>query len=144
MRKDLEEFYVDSNVFIYAAVYDEKGRGGAAKKILSRMAKGEIGACTSSLTWDELVWVVRRIEGWDAAYEEGAKFLQLPNLKILSVDGVVDLAQKLIENYDIGPRDAIHAACALKNGVREIISDDRGLDRIKEVKRIPLEKAAAG
>jgi predicted nucleic acid-binding protein len=56
--------------------------------------------------------VVKRIEGLEAARKEGAKFLQLPNLKILIVDNVVDLAQKIIEKYDINPRDALHLACA--------------------------------
>jgi predicted nucleic acid-binding protein len=136
------EFYLDSNVFIHAAVYHEAGRGGTAKKILLRMTRGEIEGYTSSLTWDELVWVVKRIEGLDAARKAGAKFLQLANLKILSVNNVVELAQKLIEKYDINPRDAIHLACALKNGVREIISDDSDLDKVKEITRIPLAEAA--
>lgn len=139
MKKGL---YLDSNVFIYAAIYREAGKGGVAKRILLKLARGEIEGCTSSLTWDELVWVVKRIEGLEAARKEGAKFLQLPNLKILSVDNVVDLAQKIIEKYDINPRDALHLACALKNGIKEIVSDDRDLDRVKEITRIPIAQAA--
>jgi predicted nucleic acid-binding protein len=134
--------YLDSNVFIYAAIYHEAGKGGVAKRILLKLARGEIEGYTSSLTWDELVWVVKRIEGWEAARKEGAKFLQLPNLKILSVDNVVDLAQKIIEKYDINPRDALHLACALKNGIKEIVSDDRDLDRVKEITRISIAQAA--
>jgi predicted nucleic acid-binding protein len=89
-----KELYLDSNVFIYAAIYHEAGKGGVAKRILLKLARGEIEGYTSSPTWDELVWVVKRIEGLEAARKEGAKFLQLPNLKILSVDNVVDLAPR--------------------------------------------------
>ena len=70
--------------------------------------------------------------------------MKFPNLKFLSVDSVVNIAQRLVEKYDVGPRDAIHVACAIKNGERKIISDDRALDRIKEIERIPLHKALAG
>ena len=49
-------------------------------------------------------------------------------------------AQQLIEEYNLKPRDAIHAATALVNGINEIISDDSDFDKIKEIRRIPLEK----
>lgn len=136
--------YVDTNVFVYAMTHSERVKEARlAKSILARIAKGELEACTASLAWDELVWAVRRIEGAEVAKMKGEAFLRFPNLKILGVDGVLDLAQKIIETYDVGPRDAIHVACALRNGVKEIISDDRGLDVMKEINRISLEKAAA-
>ncbi len=132
--------YVDSNVFIYAAIYDtEKGR--VAKRILTEIAKGKLDARTASLTWDEIVWVIWRVGGAAAARAEGEKFLRLPNLKLLPVNGVLDTAQRVIEKYGLSPRDAIHVACALKNRIFEIISDDRELDKVKEIRRIPLHKA---
>jgi len=38
--------------------------------------------------------------------------------------------------YRIDLEDALHAACALRLGVEEIISNDRGFDRVKEIRRI--------
>lgn len=133
--------YVDANVFVYPVIYDESKVKEArlAKRVLLRIAKGEIEACTASLTWDELVWVVRRFCGASMAEEEGRRFLRFPNLKILGVNGVLEEAQRVLERYGLRPRDAIHVACALKNRVREIVSDDEELDKIKELKRIRLQ-----
>ncbi|MDE1825591.1 MAG: type II toxin-antitoxin system VapC family toxin [Candidatus Micrarchaeota archaeon] len=136
--------YVDSNVFIYAVVaYDKTVRKARlAKEILIRIAEGKISAATASLTWDEVVWSIRRELGSGIATEEGKRFLEFPNLKILSIDEtVVSRAQRLVEMDHLKPRDAIHVACCVENNIREIISDDTDLDASNEVKRIGLDKA---
>ena len=96
-------------------------------------------AYTSTLTWDEVVWVIRRVLGFDDALNQGAKLLSFPNLIFVEVDKlVVARAQKLLEEYGLRPRGAIHVASALKKGVKEIVSDDKDLDKVKEMERIPL------
>ena len=71
------------------------------------------------------------------ALAEGRRFLEFPNLKFLKVDGpTVSRAQELISKYEIKPRGAIHAACALENGIKEIVSDDPDFDEVKELKRV--------
>ncbi|MEM2902098.1 MAG: type II toxin-antitoxin system VapC family toxin [Candidatus Bathyarchaeia archaeon] len=135
--------YIDSNVFIYPVIADEKTERKAflARNILLKIAKGLLEAATSSLTWDELVWSVRRLLNLKVAAEEGEKFLRFPNLKLLSVDEkVVKEAQRLVKEYKLKPRDAIHSACAIQNGIKEIVSDDTDLDALKEAKRIRLEE----
>jgi predicted nucleic acid-binding protein len=148
MRKNWRKgwVYLDTNVFIYAMVYHEQiEEARLAKEVLRRIARGELEACTSSLTWDELVWAAWRLGGPEVARQKGADFLQFPNLKILSIDeGVLSLAQRIVESYDTRPRDAIHVACALKSGIKEIVSEDRELDEIREIRRIPLREALQG
>jgi len=49
----------------------------------------------------------------------------------------VDLALKLLQRYEnIQPRDAIHAAIMLNNGLTTIYSTDSHFDEIKGIKRI--------
>ena len=123
--------YVDSNVFIYPVVADERteAKSASAKKVLLQIATGRLEAATCYLTWDETVWVLKKFLGRDLAVAEGKRFLEFPGLKFLRVDGpVVSRAQDLVAKYEIKPRDAIHAACALENGIREIISDDPDFD----------------
>ncbi len=130
--------YVDADIFAYSAIYAD-AKASAAKKILMEIASGKLAAATASLAWDELVWAVGRIAGRETATEEGRNLIAFPNLRLLPVDSqVISRAQKLIEIYELGPRDAIHAACALENELHEIISDDRHFDKLREIKRIPL------
>ena len=127
--------YLDSNVFIYAATLPQSSsKARKCKKILLDMADGKLHAATASLTWDELVWVIKGLAGNDAAAKEGRKFMELANLKILSVDeSVLRVAQGLIEKYRLDPRDAIHAAAAVDNGIADFVSYDSDFDDIKEL-----------
>jgi len=133
--------YVDSNVFIYPVIYDDRvvKKAKAAKAMLLRIAEGELEASTATVTWDELVWVVRRTLGAKVAIREGRKFLGFPNLIMLSVDEkTVAEAQRITEKYELKPRDAIHIGCAVRNKIGEILSDDPDLDVVKEISRIRL------
>lgn len=131
--------YIDSNVFIYPIVADEKNgsKSTSSKKVLLQIATGKLDAATCYLTWDEMVWVLKKFFGRDVALTGGKRFLEFPNLKFLKVDGlIINHAQELITKYEIKPRDAIHAACALENGIKEIISYDPDFDRVKELRRM--------
>jgi len=133
--------YIDSNVFIYPVIYNESTEKLAkeAKKILVKIAEGDLEASTSFLTWDEIVWVVRKTVDKRSAVKEGEKFLQFPKLEMLEINkNVILKAQDLIDRYKLRPRDAIHVASALENGIKEIISDDPDLDVVKEITRIRI------
>ena len=133
--------YIDSNVFIYPVIYNESTEKLAkeAKKILVKIAEGDLEASTSFLTWDEIVWVVRKTVDKRSAVKEGEKFLQFPKLEMLEINkNVILTAQDLIDRYKLRPRDAIHVASALENGIKEIISDDPDLDVVKEITRIRI------
>ena len=137
MRRGL--VYVDSNVFLYSIVYEpgavEEAR--ESKDFLLKISEGLVEACTATITWDEVVWVVRKMFGLKPSIELGRKFLEFPNLKFLNVKrDVVFRAQRLMEKYGIKPRDAIHAAVALENGVETIVTYDRDFDRLEEIKRL--------
>ncbi len=127
--------YLDANVFLTAFLRADKP-GEDARAILNRIQRGEKTAATSSLTYDEFFWVVKKYRGFDAALRASKTLLEMPNLSILPV-GVDEIlfAHGLIEKYELAPRDAIHAACALTNGVHTMISDDRDFDKVKELAR---------
>ncbi len=131
--------YVDANIFIIS-VAGVESKALLAQKILNDIAEGKIDAFTSTLTWDEAVWGVRRVLNAISAKDEGNKLILFPNLRFISVDSaVISEAQSLINKYGLKPRDAIHAACAIKNGIKEFISDDPDFDIVSEIKRISIE-----
>ncbi|MBS3092715.1 type II toxin-antitoxin system VapC family toxin [Candidatus Pacearchaeota archaeon] len=127
--------YIDSNIFIYPLLYDDSN-SERCRKILFDIANGKIRAFTSVLTWDEIVYVLKKKKGHQIANKEGDKFLKFPNLKFLESDfDVIILAQKFIEKYNIAPRDAIHAATSFLKVNSEVISLDSDFDLIREIKR---------
>ena len=48
----------------------------------------------------------------------------------------IQRALEIMENNNVGPRDAIHISSALSQGINEIISLDKDFDKVKEIKRI--------
>lgn len=105
--------YIDSNIFIYPVVYSAENQEKArkAKEILLKIERGELKAYTSTLTWDEVVWVVSRTMGREDGADQGKKLLGFPNLEFIDVDKrVLSSAQMLLEKYKIKPRDSIHLA----------------------------------
>ena len=133
--------YLDANVFILSAISsDEKGCN--ARKILESTAKGAIHCATSTLTFDEIVWVItKQRKDRDRALTFSTYALDLPNLQILPVNRN-DLLRAFIlmgKYQDLRPRDAIHIAVCLNNGIHTIITDDSDFDDISEMQRETLE-----
>ena len=81
---------------------------------MTDIATGELLAFTSTLTWDEVVWAVRKKLGKSESINEGQKLRSFANLTFISVDETI-LSQALIlmSNYNLKPRDSIHIASAI-------------------------------
>lgn len=126
--------YLDSSAFLNAFLGAGK-KGETARDLLDRVQKGE-PAATSALTYDEVFWAVKKHRQFESALLASKAILETPNLTILPVDvEVLWMAHSLSEKYKIDPRDAIHAACALMNGIRTIVSEDSDFDRVREIER---------
>lgn len=127
--------YIDSNVFIAAALYTDDV-AEKAREIIKTVEDGELKAATSALTYDEVYWAVKNLKGKDAAHRASGGLLMLPNISILEVDRTILFeAHKLLDDYSLDPRDAIHAACAVSKGIKIMISEDSDFDKIKGLKR---------
>jgi predicted nucleic acid-binding protein len=132
--------YIDSNVFIYPLLFQGK-KADNAKKILSEMVDGEIACATSSLTLDEIMWIIMNETDREKALQIGKDIMTLPNLKILDVTTEHILQSiTLMEKYKkLKPRDAIHLAVCTTAGIFRFITDDAHFDHISEIKRITLD-----
>jgi len=133
--------YIDSNVFIYAAIYQTESQQKAkkAKETLLKIENGEISAYTSTLTWDEVVYVVSKLLSRNDGINQGKKLLGFPNLEFIDVnEGILTVALNLLNKYKLSPRDSIHAASAISRKIKTVISDDKDFDQIEEITRTPL------
>jgi len=127
--------YLDSNVFIYAALGGAK-EGNWCRDLIRRVTGGEVEAVTSALTVDEVVYQVRVSRGLEASIEAGEAVLEMAHLTVSPAD-----AETLWKSLELGrqvglhPRDAIHAATALSHGSPELISEDVDFDKVEGLKR---------
>jgi hypothetical protein len=133
---DAKSIYVDSNIFISPLIYERSSQAVNSKRILSAVEKGQVTAYTSTLTWDEVVWVVRRVLGRADSIQAGEKLAAYPNLRYIPAsEEVIRSAQRLSSEYNIAPRDAIHVTSAIHKSVDALVSDDSDLDVVREIKR---------
>jgi uncharacterized protein len=133
---DAKSIYIDSNIFIYPVIYESSSQTTGSKRILSAVEKGEVTAYTSTLTWDEVVWVVRRVLGRADSIQAGEKLAAYPNLRFVPTsEEVIRSAQRLLSEYNIAPRDAIHVTSAITKKVDSFVSDDSDLDVVGEIRR---------
>jgi len=130
--------YLDANVFIFAALNTGE-EGDKAVILLKKIQQGEEKAITSALTFDEVFWEVKRNRGIEKALETADAMLNFPNLEIIPADrGVARSAIQIIKEYNLAPRDAIHAATAIAEKADFIVTTDIHFDRVKELKREKL------
>ena len=135
-----QQAYLDSSVFITANLkLDHNGK--KAREIINAVKASFIEGYTSTLTFDEAVFTLRKIAGFEKSVITGDVFLSIPNLKFIEVHyGAITLAQDLIKRYRLKPRDAIHAACAINKDINIIVSDDSDFDVITELERKSIKE----
>ena len=134
-------FYIDSNVFLYPVLYNDLKESESARDILTQIEKKNIKAYTSTLTWDEVSYVIERTLGKTDAIVGGKKFINFPFLRFIPVDEeIIRRSQVIREKYNLKPRDSIHLSCAIERNISEFITDDADFDGIKEITRIPIKQ----
>ncbi len=127
--------YFDSNLIIYAML-DETELGDWARDILESVQNEKMPACTSFLTFDEVFYKVNKARGLDIAIKDLEAFLAMSNMRFIDVnDAVIWKALELIREYQLFPRDAIHASTAFIAGAEIIYSQDTDFDSIRGLKR---------
>jgi len=130
--------YADAGLFLLPVLHIERlPRAAAAARFLESLARGARRVSTATLTWDEVVYAVRRFLGPEDSFTKGEELLAFPNLAWLRVDlPVLRRAADLYRSLPMRPRDAIHAGAALEAGETEILSEDRVFDHVPGLARV--------
>ena len=136
----IKEAYLDSSVFITSAL-ETSLNARKSREIISSVGRQAIAGYTATLTFDEVVFIVRKFAGFNNSLAAGEGFLNISHLKFIEVTyESILIAQELIKKYKIKPRDAIHAACAINKSIKTLISDDADFDVIKEIERKSIKE----
>jgi predicted nucleic acid-binding protein len=128
--------FLDTAVLIYAAGSAHPLRE-PCRRLLRRVADGELEAVTSAEVIQEILHRYTRIGRPDtgAALARASLDLLAPVLPL--THALMRRLPDLVERYpDHGARDLVHVATCLHEGIREIISPDRGFDAVDGIHRI--------
>lgn len=126
-------YYLDTNVLIYATVNDDT-LGHKCRSILASINSIKIDGFTSCLTIDEFLWSLKKISP-NTYISESENMLNL-NIKFINVDkNILYEALEIIKEFNLKPRDAIHAATMKMNNIKVIISEDSDFDKVNWIRR---------
>lgn len=127
---------VDTNIFVYARGTDHPYRS-ACRAILAAARDGKLTLEASVEVVQEFTHLLLR-RGFDrtAALAEAIEVRSQCRLHAFDEE-VLELAvQLLADHVELGVRDAVHAATALRAGLGAIVSTDRVFDEVAGIRRI--------
>ena len=117
--------YWDACVF-HALFSEEKGRIDACRKVIDAARRGELEIYTSAITAVEVVWI-KNLDRMSHEHEEKIqKFFEHKFIRIIACDRAMAAeARRLLWTHkSLRPKDAIHVASALSQGIDVMHSYD--------------------
>ncbi len=128
--------FIDTCIPMYAAGGEHPYRKSSQEIIIS-VASGSLNAYTDVEVLQEILYRFHHIRKKEAGFMLFDSFSKVMYGCILSVS-VHDLllARQLAEKHeqtDLSPRDYIHLAVMLHNGINRIITTDKGFSAVEEV-----------
>ena len=135
---DYKKVAIDSMCFIYH-FEGNKTYGKIVKQIFLQLQRDKLTAVTSAITLAEILSYEKLQKDRILFEETKTRLRQTPNLKIIPVDEAIsEMAAILKYKYFIALPDAIQIATGVASGQEAFITNDRGLQKIREIKVIIL------
>jgi len=123
----VERIYWDTDAFL-GHLQGETGKVALCAGTLQRMERGEVVIITSALTIAEVLWRRNGPKIPKKKAEILRKFFKREGLRVRNVTRqVAEMAQDIVWNHNVMPKDAIHVATALAERVPILETFDRGL-----------------
>jgi len=128
--------FIDANIIMYTVGKEHKYKKPCSV-LIRRIAEENIVVASDTEVLQEILYRYWLISEFERARETYSDFKSLVSLMFPVTIDDVDLAFELLERHqNIQPRDAIHAAVMLNNGLTRICSTDVHFDEIKGIERI--------
>ena len=140
--------FIDTSVFMYARGKDHPLKAPCSDIILAIAKEGALGnygaPAVNTEVLQEILYRYVMIEkaGTGLSICRDIEALEVDVLPVTRED--MNRAFELFERYKakkgLPPRDLVHAAVMINNGLSHIISADKHFDSIKEIKRVRPEQ----
>ena len=128
--------FIDANIPMYAVGRDHPLRE-PCRLVLQRIADGDLTACTDSEVHQEILYRYWSLGQSARGIALSSDFHGVVNIVLPVTSTDVTTARELGNKYPhMGPRDWLHLAVMLNNGITEIISADRHFDDTQGVIRL--------
>jgi len=127
--------YVDSNIFIFAAM-DEGRLGENCREIIRLIHSKSISFLASFLVVDEVIWVLKKNIGKEDAIRITKALLSMPMKWITIQRSVIIRMVDIHENTELDPRDALHISSMKESGISIIVSEDEDFDMVDGIERL--------
>ncbi len=131
------KIFIDTNIPMYAAGKDHHLKEGCIK-ILNKVASGELEAYTDSEVFQEILYRYYHIGQLDIGFKVFDLFSTIMDGSVLPVNyRDVKQARLLAETESaagLSPRDLIHLAVMINNGLDTIATTDRAFSRVSMIK----------
>jgi predicted nucleic acid-binding protein len=133
-------FFVDANIFLYAAMDGE--HHDSCAEVLKAVADGADGR-TSVVVLEE-VWHIERshrLQGLAGVAERGYRAF----IPLLSVTDEAFARALAVDASGLGTADRLHVGTCLVHGIDTIVTADRDFDGVPGLRRVdPLDARARG
>lgn len=138
--------FIDTSIFMYARGKDHTLKAPCAKIILAMAGDGALGnfgaPVVNAEVLQEILYRYIMIEKGDIGLSICKDIVAL-DIDVLSVTrDDMNRVFELFARYrlkNLPPRDLIHAAVMINNGISNVLSADKHFDAIREIKRVGPE-----
>ena len=125
---------LDTSIFIYL-FEDHPTYRLKAQRLLNKVASGKSEAVFSVIGMIELQTGPKKLGRPDLAVVYQELLTTFPHLEIIGLnEEIVDLTSDLRVKYGIATPDAIHLATAIQSGAKRFVTNDKRLQKVKEIK----------
>ena len=137
--------FIDTNIFTRFLTADDVEKGNACKRLFQRLALSEEEAMTSEAVIAEVFFVLTSprqyaVERLDAVARV-EPLLLADGLKLSEKHSILRAMQLYTRHSFLDFEDALSVAHMEREQIEEILSYDRGFDRVEEVGRVEPQLA---
>ena len=136
----MKSYFLDTNILIYAQGAEHKYKA-PCQIIMRLLASDEIYGVTNTEVLQEILYRYVSLGKKSLGIQMAENTLAVIHEVLPIEKSDIVLAMNLLQKYrELNVRDAIHAAAALRNNFKYILSVDKHFDRIKGLQRVdPFE-----